>query len=177
MLEPRDVENKQFTSTRLKLGYDQDEVDDFLDRLGSDYTYMFGRVSELQAENSRLRGADTTVMPQTAPATTTAAMERLLQLAEEEASKIRASATWETNKTRAEALVEAEKIKQEGHAAAVAEHDDIVREARERKAELLIQIAELDDQVAHLEQTRDRHEQTLRDALRTILGEKEDVNG
>lgn len=171
MLDPREVEDKQFTPTRMKSGYDQNEVDEFLDRVGSDYRYMFDRVSELKAENSRLRGGDTQVISQ-ASGSTSAAMERLLQLAEEEAGKIRSQATWETNKVKADALVEAEKIKQEAHQATAAEHADIIRQAQERKAELLLDIAQLDDQIAHLNAARDRHADTLKDALRILETEE-----
>jgi len=32
-LTPEDVRNKQFSTVRLKEGYDEDEVDEFLDRV------------------------------------------------------------------------------------------------------------------------------------------------
>jgi DivIVA domain-containing protein len=38
MILPADINRKQFGSTRLKEGYDQNEVDEFLDRVEEDYS-------------------------------------------------------------------------------------------------------------------------------------------
>lgn len=35
MLTPADIDSKQFATTRLREGYDQDEVDTFLDQVGA----------------------------------------------------------------------------------------------------------------------------------------------
>ncbi|NHC12268.1 DivIVA domain-containing protein [Motilibacter deserti] len=48
-LSPEDVANKQFTSTRLGRGYDEAEVDDFLDEVEAELT-------RLTRENDELRG-------------------------------------------------------------------------------------------------------------------------
>src|SRR3954471_9537523 len=48
-LSPEDVANKQFTSTRLGRGYDEAEVDDFLDEVEAELT-------RLSRENEELRG-------------------------------------------------------------------------------------------------------------------------
>lgn len=47
-LSPEDVHNKQFTPTRFRLGYDEDEVDVFLDEVEAELT-------RLLSENTNLR--------------------------------------------------------------------------------------------------------------------------
>ena len=47
-LTPEDVANKQFTSTRLKPGYDETEVDEFLDEVEAE-------LARLTRENEDLR--------------------------------------------------------------------------------------------------------------------------
>lgn len=53
-LTPEDVANKQFTSTRLKPGYDETEVDEFLDEVEAE-------LSRLYRENDELRSRLSTV--------------------------------------------------------------------------------------------------------------------
>lgn len=47
-LTPEDVVNKRFQSTKFREGYDQDEVDDFLDEIASS-------MRTLDADNYRLK--------------------------------------------------------------------------------------------------------------------------
>jgi len=49
-LTPNDVLNKQFATTRLKEGYDQDEVDDFLDEVLAEFQRLIGENERLRAE-------------------------------------------------------------------------------------------------------------------------------
>lgn len=53
-LTPEDVANKQFTSTRLKPGYDETEVDEFLDEVEAELTRLYRENDELR---SRLASA------------------------------------------------------------------------------------------------------------------------
>ena len=53
-LTPEDVANKQFTSTRLKPGYDETEVDEFLDEIEAELTRLYRENEELR---SRLAAA------------------------------------------------------------------------------------------------------------------------
>lgn len=48
-LTPEDVVNKRFQPTKFREGYDQDEVDDFLDE-------VVAELRRLHEENSELRG-------------------------------------------------------------------------------------------------------------------------
>jgi DivIVA domain-containing protein len=62
-LTPEDVANKQFTSTRLKPGYDETEVDEFLDEVEAELTRLYRENDELRsklaaAERSLTEGGD-----------------------------------------------------------------------------------------------------------------------
>lgn len=49
-LTPNDVLNKQFATTRLKEGYDQDEVDDFLDEVLAEFQRLIAENDKLKAQ-------------------------------------------------------------------------------------------------------------------------------
>ncbi len=49
-LTPNDVLNKQFATTRLKEGYDQDEVDDFLDEVLAEFQRLIGENENLKTQ-------------------------------------------------------------------------------------------------------------------------------
>jgi DivIVA domain-containing protein len=62
-LTPEDVANKQFTSTRLKPGYDETEVDEFLDEVEAELTRLYRENDELRSKVAAAgRGA-----PESAP--------------------------------------------------------------------------------------------------------------
>ncbi len=70
-LTPEDVANKQFTSTRLKPGYDETEVDEFLDEVEAELTRLYRENDELRSKVAAAgRGADTApaAVPTQAPA-------------------------------------------------------------------------------------------------------------
>lgn len=48
-LTPQDVRDKQFTPTRFKTGYDEDEVDAFLDVVESELTTLLDRIQSLES--------------------------------------------------------------------------------------------------------------------------------
>src|SRR5215213_874217 len=54
-LTPEDVVNKQFQQTKFREGYDQDEVDDFLDEVVVELRRLLQENTELKA---RLEGSD-----------------------------------------------------------------------------------------------------------------------
>lgn len=64
-LTPEDVANKQFTSTRLKPGYDETEVDEFLDEVEAELTRLYRENDDLR---SRLAaGGPAAATPAAAP--------------------------------------------------------------------------------------------------------------
>ncbi|HET8969412.1 MAG TPA: DivIVA domain-containing protein [Candidatus Nanopelagicales bacterium] len=68
-LTPEDVANKQFTSTRLKPGYDETEVDEFLDEVEAELTRLYRENDELRSKLAAAgRGEAPSAPPQAAPA-------------------------------------------------------------------------------------------------------------
>ena len=49
-LTPEDVHNKQFTTVRLREGYDEEEVDAFLDEVEAELTRLLRENEELRAK-------------------------------------------------------------------------------------------------------------------------------
>src|SRR3954464_11217766 len=49
-LTPEDVRNKQFTTVRLREGYDEDEVDAFLDEVEGELTRLLRENEDLRAK-------------------------------------------------------------------------------------------------------------------------------
>lgn len=54
-MDPQDIDNIEFKTTRLKGGYDPDEVDNFLDRVSNSLRTTNEVKGQLEAENARLR--------------------------------------------------------------------------------------------------------------------------
>ena len=53
-LTPDDVVHKRFETTRFRDGYDQDEVDDFLDEVVTELRRLIEENDTLRAENEQL---------------------------------------------------------------------------------------------------------------------------
>src|SRR5512133_460952 len=64
-LTPEDVVNKRFQSTKFREGYDQDEVDDFLDEVVVELRRLTQENEDLKA---RLSGGETSAPVSAAPA-------------------------------------------------------------------------------------------------------------
>src|SRR5215470_9812983 len=61
-LTPADVRNKQFSTTRLRPGYDEEEVDAFLDEVEAELDRLIQENEELRAKLAELlRGGKMTV--------------------------------------------------------------------------------------------------------------------
>lgn len=121
MLDPRDIESKQFTTTRLKEGYDQDEVDAFLDRLQEDYAFLTQQVAKLEADNEILRrkanDAPTAQLSPVAEPPSVVA-QKLLEAADAAAKGHEADARAKADATIRDAGAQGAKIVEEAHAAA-----------------------------------------------------------
>lgn len=125
MLTPADIDNKQFGTTRLKEGYDQDEVDGFLDAVKDDYAFLQAAVNRLDDENRTLRRqaelrskAETTVLPTVAPETPSAIIEKMLAAAETAAREHEAEARARADVVVREAAAEGARAVEEAQAAA-----------------------------------------------------------
>lgn len=114
MLTPAEIDNKQFGTTRIKEGYDQIEVDSFLDRVVADYRVALERAARAEQDALILRRkleaaseAQTTVLP-VPPA---ASAERILVAAQRTADQVESDANAEAGRIRASARAEAENLK------------------------------------------------------------------
>lgn len=121
MITPADIDNKQFSTTRLKEGYVQDEVDDFLDRVGEDYKLLASLNKQLENEIVVLRrvktDAATTQIPVVAQ-TPSAVAERMLAAAETAAREHEAEAKAKADDIVREAGAQSAKIIEDAQAAA-----------------------------------------------------------
>ena len=55
ILTPEDIRSAQFGTTRMRAGYDMDDVDDFLDRIEASVAALLAELSRLQEAESLLR--------------------------------------------------------------------------------------------------------------------------
>ena len=110
-LTPEDVRNKQFSTVRMKEGYNEDEVDAFLDEVEAELTRLHRENDELKAKVSQLgqqparggracgawAGARRGAGPAPAVAPSAEAV-RMLELAQKTADEHVASARVEANR-------------------------------------------------------------------------------
>jgi DivIVA domain-containing protein len=52
-LTPDDIRKKRFTSTRFRPGYDEDQVDAFLDEISAELQRLNARIAEPESEPGR----------------------------------------------------------------------------------------------------------------------------
>lgn len=168
MISPADIDNKQFGTTRIKEGYDQIEVDSFLDLVAADYRAALAKVSELEASVVRLRSdlavasraseAVTTVLP---PVPAAAGAERILAAAQRTADQVEAEANMEAGKIRAVARAEADSIKN----TAEAERQAILNRLEAERSDLA-------EKIEMLKARRANYKSWLRAALSNIEQEE-----
>lgn len=146
MVDPQDIERVEFSTTRLKGGYDPDEVDNFLDRVADtlrskdetlaqrdgEIVTLRRRVAELERQAN---DTPTTQLPVFQPEPTAAA-GRLLELAQKTADEVIAQAQGEAveiqrradenaHETLNAAVEEANKRKRAAEAAAYKAEQDL----------------------------------------------------
>jgi DivIVA domain-containing protein len=76
-LMPADVRNKQFATTRLRPGYDEEEVDDFLDEVEAEMERLLQENQELRAQLAERAGGSTPAAPALSSALTEPGPERM----------------------------------------------------------------------------------------------------
>lgn len=64
MLTPADIEQKKFKTTRVREGYDQDEVDAFLDAAGEQLQQAIDEINTVRSETVRVKAQLATVQRQ-----------------------------------------------------------------------------------------------------------------
>jgi DivIVA domain-containing protein len=137
MLLPDDIEKKQFTVHRLREGYAQSEVDNFLDEIHASYLAMYTELDRYRKASD----APTQVIPAIKPdlPLEISQASRLLKVAEEAARQEHEEAKSQAARIMLEARDEAKRIVSEGKA----EHHRTVGELEERKAQIQGQIDDL----------------------------------
>jgi DivIVA domain-containing protein len=128
-LTPEDVQNKRFTTVRFKEGYDEEEVDAFLDEVETELRRLLGENDELR--RAPKAAAPAPVAPPPPPAAPRAPEEqpqeaalRTLLLAQRTADEAIAQAKAEADQIVSAARMKASALEQEAqqqHAAAVAD--------------------------------------------------------
>src|SRR5215475_4131720 len=141
-LTPEDVRNKQFTTVRLREGYDEDEVDQFLDEVEAELTRLLRDNDELRAKLAAATRAAAAGVPidrkddliPTPPGPPVVAAgppdgaARVLALAQQTADQAIAEARNEANKIMGDARAKADAVEREARARA----DALERDAQEK---------------------------------------------
>ncbi|WP_432112878.1 DivIVA domain-containing protein [Streptomyces sp. S1] len=165
MIDPRDIDTKQFGTTRLKEGYDQNEVDDFLDLVAADFRAALTRAAALEVENARLKRTVDSVKAEAVtsvlPVPPASGAERILVAAQRTADQVEADANAEAGRIRAAARAEADNVK----ATAEGERQSVLNRLETERAEL-------EEKIQLLKAKRSNYKGWLRAAL-TKLEEEE----
>lgn len=180
MLSPADIEKKQFTQTRLRSGYSPEEVDEFLDRVASDYAETQKHVDRLTSD---LRNNTQTVKMSSippAPPKDQPSMEsvnRLLEVAQQTVDKQQAEAHAEAGRTVAEASEEARKILADAQAEAAVIRREADADRTARFEALDAQCAELTTKVDVLKAKESEYRAWLKRSLDAFGRELGETNG
>jgi DivIVA domain-containing protein len=140
-LTPEDVQNKRFTHTRLKSGYDEDEVDSFLDEVEAEMRRLVAENTSLRAAASAAPAAAAVAAP-AAPARAEDPNEtalRTLTLAQRTAEEAISQAKAEAEQVVTAARAHASTIERD----ATAEHAKKVGELERQRSAIEAQLADL----------------------------------
>ena len=145
-LTPEDVQNKRFSTVRFKEGYDEEEVDAFLDEVEAELRRLLGENSDLRSRPASAAPATPAAAPTPAPAAPAPPAEepneaalRTLLLAQRTADEAIAQAKAEAEELVAAAKVRASSIESE----AQAQHAQAMAELQRQRSTLEAQIEEL----------------------------------
>src|SRR3954469_2310209 len=147
-LTPEDVQNKRFSTVRFKEGYDEEEVDAFLDEVEAELRRLLGENTDLRtspaAAAAPLAAAQAPVAPVAQPPAPPAedpseAALRTLLLAQRTADEAIAQAKQEADQIVASAKVRASSMESE----AQAQHAQAMAELQRQRSTLEAQIEEL----------------------------------
>ena len=156
LLSAEDVLNKAFSKTKYREGFDQDEVDDFLDEVANTIAALTAERDELQARLAQAAAGGAVVAPAAAPATVAVPAGGLL-----------AAATDPNPPTATTMLAMAQKLHDEYVQAGEDAREKIVNEAK-AKAEQIVEQAERDaqDRMSGLDSERADIERRIDDLRR-----------
>ncbi len=162
-LTPNDVLNKQFQTTKFRDGYDQDEVDDFLDEVLAEFQRLIAENDQLKTQlaaapaagapvavadtreadalRARLGGAEAQVAQLAAQL---AESQQALQTAQQQAA---AGATMLDGMNSAEYLQLARRVHEEHVREGVAKRDELIAEGETKAAQMLSEAQSRSDQL------------------------------
>jgi DivIVA domain-containing protein len=191
-LTPEDVRNKQFTTVRLREGYDEDEVDQFLDDVEAELTRLLRENDELRAKLAAATRAaaagggpvplpaerkdDLIPTPPGPPAPSGPGPDgaaRVLALAQQTADQAIAEARTEANKIVSESRAKAEAVEREARARADALERDAQEKHRQAMGNLDQQRSILERKVEDLRQFEREYRSRLRSYLEGQLRQLE----
>jgi DivIVA domain-containing protein len=196
-LTPEDVRNKQFTTVRLREGYDEDEVDQFLDEVEAELTRLLRENDELRAKLAAATRAaagaggpvspippvdrkdDLIPTPPGPPAPSGPGSEgaaRVLALAQQTADQAIAEARNEANKIVSEARAKAEAVDRESRARAEALERDAQEKHRQAMGNLDQQRQILERKVEDLRMLEREYRSRLRSYLEGQLRQLETLS-
>lgn len=176
MLTPADIEAKQFSTTRLKEGYDQSEVDDFFDRVQEDYRFITQQLARLEEENVTLRRINVanhepvTAVLAARPDPPSIVAEKLIEAAARAADEFEAETAIKADEMIREAGAQGARLVEDATAAAEKIKAEGVAEKYRRNEELDRQHTELDRKVSELKATGEQIRRALTTALTSIEG-------
>lgn len=153
MITPEQIDAHEFTTTRLRAGYDPDEVDNYLDRVIVDYRAALSQVGVLQQQIANLTHSPTQQIP-----AVYSDMDKLLAVAQQHADQTIGEANGQAGKILAEADAQSRAIVDEGR-----------NEKNRILGELTSKREELEQAVAQAASKRNTAAETLRQAL-VMLG-------
>lgn len=146
---------------RLTAGYDEDEVDDFIDRVAGAVQAMHDRMSQLEAENTRLREQhDLGRFGESA-----SILNEARQTAEETMRK--------ADEYSVRTISEAQAARDNAAAAA----QQIIEPAQMNAAALGAQRADLEQHIAYLTQLRNTTEREVRAFIQSLIDHLDRVEG
>lgn len=183
MLTPADIDKKQFTTTRIKEGYDQAEVDEFLDRVVVDYARTVellrdanGRAERLKTALEATSDAPTQMLPTTGAERILVAAQRTAELVEAEAREEADRIVREAGGKAAQVIEEADEAARKIRYQVDAEVSVARTNARDELNQIAAQRDQLKDEIAQLEEARRQHRSWLQATL-AQMDEKEATDG
>ncbi len=159
-LTPDDIVARTFETTRFRDGYDQDEVDNFLDEIVAEFRELVAEKERLEARVAELESGAPAAAPASAPAP---------EAAPEPAPVVEAPAA----PAAAEPETPSSSVSPEGLLAlAQRVHDEHVAEGQRRKDEL---VAEGEQQAAEIEQQAAKRKADLEQEFERTKADREKV--
>jgi DivIVA domain-containing protein len=134
-LTVQDIKDKTFTAVRLREGYDQNEVDDFLDQIAADYEAALRRAEDaaIRSTTEMRKIESQNFLPpipiEPPPESPTQASVRILELAQRTADDVVSDAHVQADRIMAAARAEA----QQANAQLAQEAEAEIRAARDRQ--------------------------------------------